>query len=277
MKKPYIEDEWNSWTPKSNHLDFKSLEAAVGDGEHKLGAEYDQTPLGQNSAYDLDILGEKWEVKKIDDDNSFRLGIEVSAAYTPLIVKVSRILEKLVGLKGSLLDSKVGEEINNCIDKIEDNSGRSKTFLLDGLRKNEVSSSNLDKANDIIEVLKKIMLFEKNTITLYSSYDGNKQKYGLLDAFKKLTIEKTPIDEILKIFGDKDIYNTLHVATEILNDLKTFENISLRDELNNTVRNVFKKTKLVLVLEDKGYMPINNLNKIICNRITSGKPRCKFL
>ncbi len=272
----YKNDSWNPWTIKSINTPFKTTEKAIGDGEHKLGVEFDVVPFGQNFAYDLEVNGEKWEVKKLDSDNSFRLGVEVSTHYTPIISNVIRILEKLVFIKNEILDSEVGVIVKSCIIKIESTSGRSNTLLLDGLRKNEVSESNLDKANEIIEDLKSILL-NLGTISLYSSIDGSRKKYEIADAFKKIIIEEISIEEKIKLIGDRDIYNRLLITNLILDDIIIFENITLRKKLNLIIRSVFQLVKLVLVHETNGYKPIANLESFYCNRITSGLPRCKLI
>ena len=66
------------------------------------------------------------------------------------------------------------------------------------------------------------------------------------------------------------------VTTEIIEDIKIFETNSLQEKLNKIIRNIFNDVKLVLVHEDEGYKPIENLKNIYCNRITSGLPRCKM-
>lgn len=53
-------------------------------------------------------------------------------------------------------------------------------------------------------------------------------------------------------------------------------NESFQDKLNRFVRDVFRNELLVLVDEIKGYKPIKQIEKIKCNRITSGAPRCKY-
>lgn len=277
MSKPYKTDEWNIWTAKSNEIPFKTIEKSVGDGEYKLGKEYDVAPLGQNSAYDLDVLGEKWEVKKLDSDNSFRLGVEVSSNYTPIIAGVIRILEKIVIIKDQLIDSETSKSLNTCIEKIENSSGNTKTLLLDGLRKNEVSSSNLDKANEIIETLKTLIFNGEQQVTLHSSFNGEINDYSLIDAFKKLSIEEISIEDKLLILGNENIYNQLLITNAISDDLRQFDTITLREKLNVVVRDIFNEVKLVLVKENKGYKPIENLETIVCNRITSGSPRCKII
>ncbi|MEC5156325.1 hypothetical protein [Chryseobacterium sp. MP_3.2] len=273
----YQNDEWNNWTAKSSRVPFETSKRAVGDGEEKLAAEYNVVPLGQNSGYDLEILGEKWEVKKLDSDSSFRLGVEISTSYNFIIGAVIKIVEVVLYLKDHLLDSEIDQQIKLCIDKIEDNSGRSTISLLDGLRKNEVSHSNLIKANDIIEILKKFIIKDKKTISLHSSITGKKNEYDLLDAFRILTIEKVPVEEKLKILGGIEIYSHLNVLSMISDEIQIFDEANLQEKLNQIVRGVFHNYKLILVHKDKGYKPISNLESIICNRITSGSPRCKIV
>ena len=118
MTKIYNKDAWNPWTNRSIDIPFGTTEQAVGDGEQKLGAEYGVNPMGQNVSYDLDILGEKWEVKKLDSDNSFRLGVEVSSNYRQIINSAIRILDGIIKIEDSLEYSKTADLIKDCIKKI---------------------------------------------------------------------------------------------------------------------------------------------------------------
>lgn len=272
----YINDNWNQWTIKSDNVSFISNQNAIGHGEQKLGAEFDVIPLGQNFTYDLEVLGERWEVKKLDDDNSFRLGVNVATLYTPLISNLIRVLEKLIFIKQDLLECEIGNQIKSCIHRVENISGRSNTLLIDGLRKNEVSESNLNKANSIIEDLKVIMLSD-GTLNLHSSIDGLKNDYCIIDAFRKIMIEKISIEEKIQIIGDRNNFNRLLLTNLIYDDMKIFEGRSLRENLNQIIRSVFSNVKLVLVDDTRGFKPITNLEYIYCNRITSGFPRCKIL
>jgi hypothetical protein len=277
MNKIYKNDQWNAWTEKSKKIKFKSFEKAIGDGEHKLAEEFGKKPLGQNSAYDLDILGEKWEIKKVDSDNSFRLGVEVASQYTPVIGNVIRILESILSLKQDLFDTVSGKIVKDCLKKIETTSPSCKTPLLDGLRKNEVSVSNLQKANDIIEELKTILINDKLKVKLHSSIDGKIYEYDILSAIKKLSVERITISDKIKLFGNEEVYIRGLITSKIIDDIEIFKNVSLKEKLNKIIRNIFSDVKLVLVHEHEGYKPINNLKNIYCNRITSGLPRCKML
>ena len=278
MTKPYNNNVWNPWTKKSIKTQFETTEQAIGDGEQKLGAEFDQKPLGQNVSYDLDILEEKWEVKKLDSDNSFRLGVEVSSSYRQIIDSTTRVLEQIINIETILIDSETSDILKDCIKKIKSNSGRTTTLLIDGLRKNEVSSANLDKANEIIEVVKNLIITEKRQIILFSSYDGFETEYDLLTSYQKLSFENISIADIIKTLGcDLNFYSKLQLTSCIGKDISLFKDISLKEKLNQLVRSIFTDIKLVLVHKVNGYKPITDLNKIYCNRITSGNPRCKIL
>lgn len=268
-------DNWNTWTVKSLMVPFKSSENSVGDGEQKLGAEFNVEPLGQNFTFDLEVNGERWEVKKLDSDNSFRLGVGIASHYTPIISNVISMFEKLINIKNDLLDCESGAHLKSIIYEIESNNGRSKTRLLDGLRKNEVSESNLDKANDIIEDLKK-QIVTRGTISLYSSIDGIKKNYSILDGFKKIIIDEKQIEERIRILGDSNKYNNLLLTNLIYDNISFFNHYTFREILNKIIREVFQNVKLVLVHEDKGFKIISNMDSIYCNRITSGSPRCKL-
>lgn len=233
MINPYNNNTWNAWTNKSKEVSFKSTEQAVGDGEHKLGAEYDVKPQGQNVSYDLDILGEKWEVKKLDSDNSFRLGVEVSSNYRQIIDSVSRVLEQVLNLETILVASTVSNQIKQCINDIKTSSGRSDTLLIEGLRKNEVSSSNLDKANNTIETLKKLIITENREINLYSSFDGSIKTYNVLTAFNKLEFENISIeDKLKKLDCNLEFYSRLQLTATIKNDILVFKDEALKEKLN---------------------------------------------
>lgn len=272
----YSDDHWNVWTAKSRHVLFKSNQTAIGDGEQKLAAEFDVTPLGQNVSHDLEVNGEKWEVKKMDSDHSFRLGVEVSSNYRVVINSVLRILECVLNLEEELVDSQICETIKGCIERIKSTSGQSRTPLLDGLRKNEVSESNLNKANDIIETLKHLVIYEEEKIDLFTSHDGSTKKYDSIIAYRKLSLESITVQEKVAFFGDLNKYCKVLLTSSIINDLRIFKEISLREKLNSIIREVFSEIKLVLVHKNYGFRPVSDLSYIYCNRITSGNPRCKL-
>lgn len=267
-------DIWNPWTSNSVGVNFKSVTKSIGDGELKLGSEFGIKPLGQNFAYDLNLFGEKWEVKKLDSDNSFRLGVEISTDYTKIITSVIRIFESCLSIKSQILDSEMGNFLRSIIGRIESVNGRCSVGLLEGLRKNEVAESNLHVANEVIEDLKGIIVTDGN-IDLFSSIDGKYKTYPIMVAYRKIILENLDLERNVKLIGDKDIYNRVLISNLIIDEIKIFHNNTLSTSLNQIVRGVFQNTKLVLVHEVLGFKPLSDLNLIYCNRITSGSPRCK--
>lgn len=272
----YKIEHWNPWTTKSDETPFKSSIDSVGDGEQKLGKELGVTPLGQNFKYDLLVKHEKWEIKKLDGDNSFRLGVEVSSSYNIILFDIINIFSKLSTIQEKLVSDTIKNEIKKVISSLNTLSGRSTTMLLDGLKKNEVSAANLEKANDIIDNLNSLIVYNESELKLYSSYDGKKYNYSLLDSFLKISKEDLSSQIKINLFGGAEILDKLLIASEIGPELQKFKHTSLKIKLNTIVRNVFKGLRLVLVHKNKGYKPIQNLENIYCNRITSGAPRCKF-
>jgi hypothetical protein len=279
MNSHYKSDEWNSWTEKSHKIPFKSTTRTNGDGENKVGAEYKTKPLGQNYSYDLNMpFNEKWECKKLDSGNSFRLGVDVSVRYTPIINNMIHICTIISDIKDELLDDTVSkQEIIKWVNVINEKTTKCKTSLIHGLIKHEVSHSNLSKSSLLIEGLKKLIFIDENEkVLLYSSFDGKEYEYSLNKAFDKLSLECIhEQDKILKI-GGREKYNRLLITKHISTHIMMFNNCSLYELLNQIVREEFREKKLILVEQIKGYKPVTKLDAIVCNRITSGKPRCKY-
>ena len=271
----YIPDEWNAWTEKSKDVPFETSQKQYGDGEEKLAAEYNTEPMGQNMSYDIHMpFGEKWEVKKPDSDNSFRLGVEVSIHYTSIVQNVLKICNSMIETKPLL---KEDPELETLINTITYTSSKCKTSLLKGLYKHEVSNSNLIKASTLIEELKQLSKsLDQQELKLFSSITGTEKSYPILKAYQKLLLEDLEPIQIQELL--KESYNKTVIYHAVSKELESFKDSSLIDQLNKSIRNVFTNNKtLVLVDKNKGYMPLKNLNRIICNRITSGHPRCKFV
>lgn len=265
MTKPYKENEWNNWTDISKNIPFKSTNKNYGDGEEKLASEYNIKPLGQNCTYDLEMpFNEQWEIKKLDQNNSFRIGVDVMSSYTEVIINVIIIFKKIVKIQEQFIENNI-----NLKDYTTDIN-----LLIVNLTKHEVSSSNLQKINNIIEFIKNIIKPDDKQIVLYSPLNGKKSKYSLQKAFSLLSIDINDKKEIKNIIGN---YDKILLLNTIYNEIQFFKDFSFCEILNNIVRTVFTNKKLVIVDEINGYKPITNLTKLICNRITSGRPRCQYL
>jgi hypothetical protein len=269
-------DVWNPWTYKSSNVQFKSKKKYIGDGEEKLGKEFNTQPLGQNMSYDLKVGREKWEVKKLDTDNSFRLGVSVSSNYINLQYKLINCFSNLDKVKDQLLSRFFRKKIFNVINQINSSFGSSRTSILEGLLKNELSEANLIKLNELIEELKEIINFNHQEIEMYSSFDGKKHKYSSIDAMKKIKLEVLSKDKLIKTFGNEDFFDQNFICSVICDDLDILENKTFKEALDETVRGVFDDLRFVIVDKQKGYLPLSTLDKISCYRITSGNPRCKI-
>lgn len=273
---PIIYDEWNGWTSKSQNIPFKSNTKGVGDGEEKLAAEHNTTPLGQNVTYDLFINNERWECKKLDDDNSFRLGVEVSENYQPMQMKLLDIFQAVRDVISLLNEGEIKRKMKNINSMLDETSKRSRTTVYNGLTKSEVSGSNLEKIDVIINEIKKI-LNEPNPLTEIKMFDPSSglKSTTSLEIFYKTLKAYGKTEEFLKErLGDN--YNITVVKNQFQEMLEDFRNESFQDKLNRFVRDVFRNEILVLVDERMGYKPIRQIEKIKCNRITSGAPRCKY-
>ena len=271
----YKLDSWNPWT-KTNNVKFKSSTDAVGDGEEKLGEEFNTEPLGQNNSYDLDVNNEKWEVKKLDVDDSFRLGVTVSTAYNNLRFRIINCSMILNIIKDQLLSERIKKIIIKIYEELETAHGRASHSIVAGLFQNELAEANLNKLNELLENLKDIIFIKPEIIEMYSSFDGEKYKYSSLDAVKKINLEDISPNQKLEIFRDPESYDKNFICSQISEHLEILKNETLKEKLDKIVRGAFQGLRLVLVDKQKGYKPLSTLESVSCYRITSGAPRCRI-
>ena len=272
----YRKDSWNLWTKKSSGTPYKSRKRYIGDGEEKLGKELDTNPLGQNDSHDLNVKNEKWEVKKLDIDGSFRLGVEVATKYNELLYRLIGCFDKLNKAKDYLVSEFFEEKIIRILDDVNTSWGMAKTPILVGLYKNEVSESNLKKLDELLEELKEVIFISHNKIKLYSSYDGEIYEYASTDAVEKIHLENISIEKKIDIFGSPESYDQNFLKSQIQKNLEILKDQTLKEYLNKMVREVFDDLTLVIVDKNKGFMPILSIEKVSCYRITSGSPRCRI-
>ena len=278
-------DCWNSWTEKSSNVEFEFIgtESGIGHGEYKLGTEFDVKPEGQNSSHDLTVKNEKWEVKKLDSDNSIRLGVEIKADYLNIKIKVLNCFNALSKIQDQLVSGIIKEKINKIINSVNSKHGRSEMTIIDGLYRDEVSGSNFDKLDELIEELKEITHNIEEEITsrniqeieLYSSYEGKKNIYSTIDAFRKINLEKISKEKKINLFGNSEFFNKIYIYSELSEDLKLFKDTTFKKMLNKITRDVFNDVRIILVDKQKGFRPLSNIEDIFCYRITSGGPRVR--
>lgn len=279
-KNNLIYDKWNSWSSKSKDYSFDYKEQGIGDGEFKLGAEFGVRPLGQNQKYDLLINGEKWEVKKLDLDGSFRLGVEAQNEYFPIQMKLLQIFNA-VNIINSILSNCEDDQIKIQMQKIWDEKinekfGSSKTTIYEGLIKSEISESNLNMVNLILNELTAIIKLPDSLqlIEIVNPETGIKEKISLEKYYSTLkSFGKSEKFLYGKLGSDYSLTLVNSVLKELMGD---FETDWLKNTLNNVVRNIFHNRILVLVHEINGYKPIKKINNVRCYRITHGNPRVKY-
>lgn len=222
----------------------------------------------------------KFEIKKLDSDNSFRLGVKIQKKYLPLMSNILCLFKTLIKIQNKLIQSNIKSEILNNINKITNLKNNCKTTLINGILKNEILASNLKIINEIIEYFKSIIINDDNyNINLYSSYDGKKMKYKIKNAYKKLSLENCSLNQKIKILckNNYDFYYRLIITIYTEKYIKIFNDFDLLTILNKIVRNYFKDLTLILVDKKKGFKFISKIENIICNRITCGGPRCKII
>jgi hypothetical protein len=279
-KSNLIYDKWNSWSSKSKDYSFEYKEQGIGDGEFKLGAEYGVKPLGQNENYDLLINGEKWEVKKLDLDGSFRLGVEAQNEYFPIQMKLLQIFNA-INIINSILSNRKDDQIKIQIqkiwgEKINEKFGTSKTTIYEGLIKSEISESNLNMLNSILNELVDIIKLPNSLqkIEITDPEMGLKKQISLEKYYSTLkSFGKS--EEFLnkKLGNDYSLILVKSMLNELMND---FEKDWLENTLNNVIRNIFHDKILVLVHKTDGYKPIKKIKNIRCYRVTHGNPRVKY-
>lgn len=275
-----IYNDWNSWSDKSENISFETNVKGLGDGEHKVSAEQSAKIMGQNVCYDLELPnGEKWECKKPDRNNSFRLGVESCSDYTILLTE-PRIMYKNIRNVFSLLhEGHTKTLLENIIKELDLKKDNKKYLSLwEGIFRNELCAPKIQKIDEHISILKELCLSIPNTeIEMFHCVTGKKEKFTLIQCYRFIKTLKLSKEEMINIMGSTESYNLVLIYDSINSSLNKFENDSMRTMLNRIVRSVFHDKTLILVDKEKGYMPITNVEMIICNRITEGKPRCQII
>lgn len=270
---------WNKWTEKSSKINFKSTVEHIGDGEAKLGAEYGVQPLGQNSPYDLLINKKKIEVKKLDNDGSFRLGVDINEAYTHYLSRLIVFLEAFTLLQQSLigviLKNKILKIINNLNTPLKPN----KYSSLAGLKRSELSESNLNNLDNCMSLINQIYCestyLDNESIKLYSSVDGSKNTYSMSMAYQKLLLEENV--NMTELIGDVEKIDLINFKM-LCDNYKFVLNSSVKNTLTEIIRSSFNNHNktLVIVHKDRGYKILDSVDNVQCYRITSGSPRAKY-
>jgi len=145
-------DKFNKWSDKSKDTPFKSSRKCVGNGEEKLAKELDiLTQLGgQNSTIDLihPDMG-PISVKDMTNDDC-TLGTEGCNDMRKIFRTIINLF--VCWIIKYKLKCKLANKFYNDINQ---KYGSSKTTIMDGIDRCELSKPNLSKLNEILNELKK--------------------------------------------------------------------------------------------------------------------------
>ncbi len=147
-----LTDVFHKWTDKSTGIPFKCRVNGVGNGEKKLAAELGITipPGGQNTTYDLNHSHMGYISVKDMSNDSCTLGTE---GATDMRKVFSKIVYPFVSWIEKFKSS--CNLANMFYTVINKSYGSSKTTILDGIYRFELSESNLKELNEILNKLKK--------------------------------------------------------------------------------------------------------------------------
>tara|TARA_Y100000992_G_C21268439_1_gene495242 strand:- start:1183 stop:1929 length:747 start_codon:yes stop_codon:yes gene_type:complete len=214
----YKTDVFHMWTDKSQDISFKSTTNCIGNGEEKLARELDiLKPLGgQNSTIDLihPHIG-NISVKDMTNDDC-RLGTECRYHMNIIFAQIVNPF-----LTWILKYNSKCEFAEKMYESINTKYGSSRTTILDGIHKRELSKSNLEKLNLLLNNLRESKLnLNIQSVSLSSEYVddiitnlNNKTLQELLDN----CVQKEAIDMTLIIVDEKKgwiiINNTLNKIT----------------------------------------------------------------
>lgn len=177
-------DKFNKWSDKSKDITFKSSKKCVGNGEEKLAKELDISSRlgGQNSTVDLihPDMG-SISVKDMTNDDC-TLGTEGCNDMR----KIFRTIINLFVCWITKHKSKC-ELANKFYNDINKKYGSSRTTIMDGIDRYELSKANLSKLNEI--------LIELTKTKLENEYDSLKSEY---------------IDDIINSLNDKSLQYMLN-------------------------------------------------------------------
>jgi hypothetical protein len=177
-------DKFINWSDKSKNIPFKSSKKCIGNGEEKLAKELDiLLPLGgQNNTFDLihPSMG-TISVKDMTNDDC-TLGTEGCNDMRKIFRTIINLFICWIIKYKSKCDL-----ANKFYNEINKKYGSSRTSIIDGIDRLELSKTNLSKLNDLFNELKNYKL--KN------EYESLKSEY---------------IDDIIYSLNDKSLQYMLN-------------------------------------------------------------------
>jgi hypothetical protein len=253
-----VEMNWISWSDKSKDIPFKSTITGVGDGEQKMEKELNTRLLGQNSSYDMmpivNGINIKCDIKKLDAKNDFNTGKEGRDALRPIKLLHTTLIDSInVFEKSNLFTSEEKAKLISCKDISPD----------------ELAVGTLKKIKEVCIMLSLKKKTLRNGLPMISFTINGQTKdipidiyYNICQKLEDLEFpsELTPYIETILILQKMDHY--------YINEPEKFIY-----DLDSLVNKLFTDIKLIIVHEQKGYLLLENIERIKFYRITRGNPR----
>lgn len=257
INKPSSYNNWNIWSDKCKHIPFKSNKPSIGDGEDRLAYEFDTKPLGQNFPYDININGEKWELKKLDN-GSFNSG--KNGRISVALLK-QNIIDSLNDAKSFLNEININE-LSNMIDSITDYG--------ELCEKKCKEDGTLHSIYKLLNYHKTQLEQNINMVEVFDIDTGNKVLITESEYYKRAMCCKVNIETIKIRLGNN--YKNAKLLSYLTHEYIVNPNKILDDF--KELKFIFKDYILVFVDEILGYYPMTNPElKISFQRITRGNPR----
>jgi len=252
---------YSPWTDKSKDIPFKSTIIGVGDGEQKMERELETPILGQNSPYDmmplLNGIKTKSDVKKLDKQNDFNTGKEGRD-----ILRDSKLLHTI--LIGSLNDF-----VKSTLFTTEE---KTKLVVLQDISPDELAVGTLRKINDVCIMLhlkKQSLLSSLPTIPF--SFHGQTKDIPI-DIYYNIC-QKMELDFPTEFTS----YIETILILQKMDHLYINKPERLMEDLHSLVGKLFTDITLIIVHEEKGYLILDNIERIKFYRITRGNPRFQVI
>ena len=267
-------EKWYTWTNKSDGVPFKSTQSGVGHGEKKIASEFETTIAGKNVSFDfhpssIGGISKAIEVKTLDKDNSFRIGVTSLINCTKVIQLIIKLFDSIILIESKLCnDSKLRSTFSSIKREIYENNQRS-VSLYKCFMKSEVSVSNIQKTQNIISNISKI----------YYDHNVNSQRkhtvYDPISGLKKYLDSKSYL-RILEAFGYDNDQNKVALGMQFESGIVTYYLCDVIDKFKENICDIFTKIinmslndVEVIIVNNDGYKWINKDN-ITFNRLTNG-------
>ena len=250
--------ECRPWTDKSKDTPYIETRTGRGNGEEKAAVELSVATNGQNCRNDMGRVEggkEVCEVKELDRDKSFKTGANGRDAHRPLKVQHCTLINICHSLSDNPHFTKNQQEELGHIG---------------GLSADEMGQDNLARTNNVCTMLNKkrneLLPTIPSTVQPFTDSSGKPLRMSLPSLYTVCKENGIPFPpEYIQYESTiQTLLNLNHPYIEdpsrLMGDLKALNKI-------------FTNVTLIIVHEQKGYMFVNDIDRIQFLRVTLGVPR----